>query len=357
MTRAGRAHPNRPIIARPPRMFGRSITLDAFETVSEWPPIVVDTPNANLFLGPFETLSEWPAVSVAYEQNLTLGPFETLSEWPPITAAVPVLPGDSITAAGQVEWAGTLWGPGTQFRVQEVSGWRSLPSIDNLNVSKPNTHGAWDARKLAQQRLVTIKLQLDSATDPELIDDLLDQLDQVTGIPEDELPLPLVIKSYGSPHLAFGQIIDRDVVLGGDYNVGLPQVSVLIACADPRRYNPDRSGVLIPVSGSAQVNNAGNIATHPIIRIDGPVTNPTINNQTLDRSISFALALAGGERLTITTADGTAMVGDDSVMSTLTGSSAPVSDLVIGRGANTITYSADAGGAAGAVFLYRDAWI
>lgn len=357
MARAGRAHPNRPVVSRHPRMFGRSITLDAFETTSEWPALVVDTPNANLFLDPFETTSEWPAVSLSYEQIFTLGAFETVSEWPPITATVPILPGDSITTPGQVEWAGTLWGPGTQFRVQEISGWRSLPSIDNLNVSRPNTHGAWDARKLAQQRLVTIKLQLDSATDPELIDDLLDQLDQVTGIPEDETPLSLVIKAYGSPHLAFGQIIDRDVVLGGDYNVGLPQVSVLIACADPRRYNPDRSGVLIPAGGSEQVSNAGNIATHPIIRIDGPVTNPTIHNQTLDRRLSFLLALADGDRLTITTADGTAMVGDDSVMSTLTGTSAPVSDLVIGRGTNTISYSADAGGAAGAVFLYRDAWI
>lgn len=357
MARAGRSYPNRPVVVRHPRTFDRHVALGAFETVSEWPPLTVATPNARFTLTPFETTSEWPPLTFGLEQNFTLAPFETVSEWPPLTVDVPVLPGDRITEAGQVEWNGTLWGPGTAFRVQEITGWRGLPTIENLNVARPTRHGAWDARKLAQQRIVGIRLQLNSATDPAMIDDLLDELDAVTGIPEDETPLSLVIKAYGAPHLATGQIIDRDVVLGGDYNVGQPTVSILIACADPRRYNPDRSGVLVPVGATVQVGNAGNTATHPEIRIDGPVENPVIVNATLDREIAFALVLDLGERLTIDTIDGNATVAGDSVMSTLTGSSAPVSDLVIAKGTNAISYTADSGGNAGAVFLYRDAWI
>lgn len=358
MARLGRSRPNRPILVRNRYEIRAAVALAAFETVDEFPSLQVDTPSVNLYLGVFETVDEFPALALSYGQHPTLGAFETADEFPPLIASVPILPGDQITQAGQIEWSYTLWGPGTDVAVLlPVEGWRSTPNIDNLNVARPNTHGAWPARKLVQQRLVTIRLQPNSATDPTLIDDLLDQIDAVTGIPEDETPLPLVIRGYGSPQLTYGQIIDRAVVMDGDYNAGLPTVSILIACDDPRRYNVRRSGAVVPVAQTVQVPNAGNIATHPEIRIDGPVTNPSLTNATTARTIAFSLTLAEGERLQIDTSTGNALVAGESVMSTLTGTSAPVGDFVLTRGVNSITYTALSGGTASAVFLYRDAWI
>ncbi|GAA0853516.1 hypothetical protein ACFQVD_26420 [Streptosporangium amethystogenes subsp. fukuiense] len=357
MARLGRSVPIRPRLIRRLPSIRVSFTLAPFEAEAEFPALTVSTPSARVRLPPFEAEAEFPALAVTNGQRLPLAPFEAEAEFPPLTVTTPVRPGDSITLPGQVEWNYTLWGPGTNFRVlTPVEGWRSMPQVDNLNVPRPSRHGAWAARKLVQQRLVTIRLQLDSASTPEQVDDLLAQLDAVTGIAEDETALPLVIRAYGAPQLAFGQIIDRDVQLDGDYNAGLPGVSILVACDDPRRYNPDRTGVSIPAGDTVQAINAGNTATHPVVRMPGPITDPVLVNAATGRTIAFAATVADGKQLVINTDKGTATVDGDSVMSTLTGSSAPVADWVLAPGANPITYTA-ASGNASLTLLYRDAWI
>ncbi|MER6575838.1 hypothetical protein [Nonomuraea sp. NPDC001023] len=298
---------------------------------------------------------EFPALAL----TVPLGTFELGWEFPAITASVPPNAGDQLTGApGQIEWNGTLWGPGTSFTVQSIDGWRSLPQLDNLNVQRPSRHGAWAARRLAQQRLVTIRLQPNSVTDPEQIDDLLAQLDAVTGVLEDETEWPLVIKGYGDAQLAFGAIADRDIPMDADYSVGAPSVAVLIVCSDPRRYSLSRTGVDLPLGNVIQVTNAGNVASHPILRIPGPVVDPTITNQTLGRVIQFSVTLADGELLVIDTNAGTAIVGSDSQMSDLTGVSVPPTEFVLARGANRLLYSSTSGGDTHpAVCLYRDAWM
>ncbi|MGW4406507.1 phage distal tail protein [Nonomuraea sp. NPDC004702] len=357
MARSGRSYSNRPVIARHPRMWDRPIGLGPFESVSEWPAVSVVTPNANVNLSVFESISEWPAITLHRDQVFTLPPFESVSEWPAISVTVPIKPGDSLTGAnGEVEWNGTLWGPSTSVRVLlPVQGWMGTPNIDNLNEERPNRHGAWDARKLAQQRLVTLKLQPDSAADPTQIDAVIDQLAAATGIPDSEDPLPLVIKSYGAPTLAYGQVIARDIDLDGDYNVGLPTVSLLIACADPRRYSLERYGVTVPLNTTTGLGNAGNAASHPLIRIEGPVTNPTLANQTSDRTLQLAITLTAGQTLEIDTDGGTITLAGVSKMSALTGSSVPVQDFVLSPGNNVILYTATSGGGEGADYFWRDA--
>ncbi|MFI7448064.1 phage distal tail protein [Nonomuraea sp. NPDC049714] len=344
-------------MVRAPYTLQVDVALPVFETVSEWPPVTVTTPNVNLFLGPFETLSEWPALTLAFDQNFTLPAFETVSEWPAITVTIPLVAGDLVTTAGQVEWNYTLWGPGTDVAVLlPVEGWRGLPQVDNLNVARPAQHGAWDGRKLSQQRLVTLRLQPNSGSNPSQIDDMLTQIDLVTGLPESEAPLPLVVRGYGDPQVAYGQVIDRDVDMDGDYNAGLPTVTVLIACADPRRYNIEQTGVNVPVGIQTVLSNAGNTSTHPRIRVDGPVTNPTFANADTGRTLAFALDVLAGEQLVINTFEGTATVGGEPVTSTITGTSAPIVDFTLRPGTNRVTYSGDAGGDL-AVALYRDAWL
>ncbi|MFB4280859.1 hypothetical protein ACBJ59_36605 [Nonomuraea sp. MTCD27] len=358
MSRYGRAYPA-PQRRTIPNYRGvpQQFTLPPFESLSEWPDIEVITPNVNLLLPPFESLSEWPAVDLRFEQRFTLPVFESLSEWAPLTVTIPVKPGDSLTGVnGEVEWNGTLWGPATDIQVLlPVEGWLGSPSIDNLNVERPGRHGAWDARKLAQQRIVSIRLQPNSAADPTQVQDLIDEVLAVTGIPEDEAPLPLVIKAYGSPRLAYGQVVDRPLTLDGDYNVGLPTIGVVIACADPRLYSLERAGVTVPADTPTALANTGNASTHPVIRIEGPAENPVLTNQTLDRTLQFAITLGAGELMEIDTDFGTATVAGENVMSTLTGSSVPVSDFVLKAGSNTLTYAVSSGGDEGADVLWRHA--
>lgn len=358
MARLGRGYPVRPVTARQLYRLDGLVTLAAFESVSEWPELVVDTPSADIFLGPFESASEWPTITLAFDQHVTLPAFESISEWPTLTVSTPILPGANITAAGQVEWNGTLWGEGTSFRLRQIDGWRSLPSVANLNVERPSRHGAWAGRKLAQQRIITIRLQVNSISDPTLIDELLDELDTVTGLGEDETELPLVIKGYGEPLLAYGSIIDRDIPMDGDWSVGAANASILIACSDPRRYSLERHGATVPPGTPTMLANSGNTATHPLIRLEGPVVNPVLTRAVpgaTDRVLQFNLTLSASELLEIDTDAGTAVVGSVSKMSALAGSSVPVGDFVLAAGTNTITYATTSGGSAGADFLWRDA--
>ncbi|MGW4663170.1 hypothetical protein [Streptosporangium sandarakinum] len=356
--RLGRGYPVQPVTGRQLYRLDETLVLAVFETVSEWPVLGIETPSADIFLPAFETVSEWPALTLTFDQAFTLPVFESPSEWPALGIVTPILPGANITAPGQVEWNGTLWGTGTAVRVREITGWRSLPPTSNLNVERPSRHGAWAARKIAQQRIVTIKLQVTSTGDPTLIDDLLDELDAVTGLGEDETELPLVIRGYGAPLLAYGAIVDRDVAMDGDWSAGVANVGLLIACSDPRLYSLERHGATIPPNTPTMLANAGNAATHPLIRLEGPAMNPTLTRTVAgatDRAIHFDLTVADGEVLEIDTDAGIASIGSTSVMSALTGSSVPVGDFVLAAGTNTITYTAASGGAAGADFLWRDA--
>ncbi|MEV6159427.1 hypothetical protein AB0L53_54755 [Nonomuraea sp. NPDC052129] len=361
MARYGRAYP------APQRRVGpnyrgvqQQFELPVFESVSEWPPVTVTTPNVNITLGAFESVSEWPALTLRYEQRFTLPPFESVSEWPTLTVSIPVKPGDSLTGAhGQVEWNGVLWGPTTDVNVLlPVDGWLGTPSVDNRNVSRPNRGGAWDARKLPQQRIVSIRLQADSATDPTQVHEVLDQVIAATRISSGDEPLPLVVKGYGPPRLAYGQVIDRPILMDGKYNAGLPDIGVLIACGDPNIYSLERRGATIPVGTPTALSNAGNTETSPIIRMEGPVTNPVLVNQTLDRTLRFSITVPSGQILEIDVKNGTVTLAGVNKMSTLTGAGiVPVQDMVLDAGPNTIAYTATSGGDNGADFLWRDAWL
>jgi hypothetical protein len=357
VARLGRSQPIPVKVLGRLRYSRRDLTLGPFESISEWPTIAVTTPNVNLFLGPFESVSQWPALSFVRDQQFTLPVFESISEWPALAVTIPVKPGDSLTGAdGEAEWNGTLWGPSTDVRVLlPVEGWLGSPQIDNLNVERPGRHGAWDARKLAQQRIVSIRLQPDSAADPTQVQDLIDQVFAATGIPETEDPLPLVVKAYGAPRLAYGQVVGRPLVLDGDYNAGLPTIGVIIACADPRLYSLDRQGVTVPIGTPTGLANTGNASTHPLIRLEGPLTDPVLTNQTLDRALEFDITLTAGQILEIDTDNGTVTQDDVSKMSTLTGSSVPVQDFVLQAGSNTILVTAASGGSEGADLLWRHA--
>ncbi len=354
MARLGRSQPI-PVTHVGRKTFLRAdADLPAFELEWDFPTIRAITPAATVPLPSFSLGWEFPPIGF----SVGLTSFALAWEFPEVSAVVPVNPGDALTGdPGQVEWNGTLWGAGTGFVVQSIDGWRSLPQLDNLNVERPSRHGAWAARRLAQQRLVTIRLQPQSFSDPTLTDDLLAQLDAVTGVLEDETEWPLVIKGYGEPQLAFGSIADRDIPMNDLYSVGAPSVSLLIVCSDPRRYSITQTGVDLPLNAEIELANAGNVATHPILRIPGPVEGPTITNQTLDRLLQFDVEVAEGERLVIDTNAGTAVIGEDSQIQTLTGSSVPLTEFVLGRGTSVLSYTALEGGSSPVVCLYRDSWL
>lgn len=354
MARFGRAYPAPQRITIPPfRGLSPTVGLGSFSLGWEFPTVSVTTPSVTLNLSVFSLEWAFPAAI----PSIGLGVFSLTWEWPLISAVVPVKPGDALTGAyGQVEWNGTLWGPGTNVAVKiPVEGWLGMPAVDNLNTARPSRHGAWAARKLAQQRIVTLQLQPDSAANPEQVDAAIAQIMAVTGIPEDDTELPLVIKSYGDPLLAYGQIIDRAIVMDGDYNAGLPTIGLVIACSDPRLYSLLRTGANIAPNSVGVLSNSGNTASHPLIRVYGPVVDPVLHNETTDRLLQFDVTLDEEDVLEVDADHGTISINGDTAMHTLSGPSNPPQDFVLIADTNRIGYWVLDGGELGADVLWRSA--
>ena len=91
--------------------------------------------------------------------------------------------------------------------------------------------------------------------------------------------------------------------------------------------------------GSFQINNAGNTPSSPIFRINGPVTNPRIFHQDLDRGITFNIVIAASDFLLIDVRNSEILLnGTASRYFTLTNSSRWFN---LSPGVNNLFYSAD----------------
>ncbi|MGI5274900.1 phage distal tail protein [Nonomuraea sp. CA-218870] len=237
-----------------------------------------------------------------------------------------------------------------------MEGWEDLPSMDSSNVARPTWHGSWPGRFYAQERQVTATIAVNVGEGGDFAGAVA-ALRHLLTPPVGETGAPLVISGRDEILMAPEAVVDTRAMPTQSFHVGWVPVAVRWICSDPRRYNVIRSGVAVPPEATVDITNAGNVATHPLLRVDGPVVNPSLANTTLSRTLDFVLTLAEGERLVIDTDAGNATVDGESVLSTMTGTSAPVGDFVFERGVNSITFAPDSGGDAGLTVLYRDAWL
>ncbi|WP_143078981.1 phage tail domain-containing protein, partial [Nonomuraea pusilla] len=306
--------------------------------------------------------AEVPAPTVTATRLATITPaaVEAAGEVPSAGVTVPTLPGDNLTDIGQVELNGVVWGMGTRYRIREITGWESLPQIDDLSEEEPGRHGAYAGGSLAQRRIVTVALQLDSISDPTQVDDLLRQLRYDTRVLRDNSLWTFVVRGYSQTLLAYGKVTDRTGVMGDAYSVGAPEPVITITCPDPRRYELDQQSQVVAANASAptQFINSGDVYTNPILRFAGPATNPMIINETLDRILAFDVTLMAGQLLVVDTNRGKAMLGSTDYGSKVADTiSVPIKEWFLDVGANAISYETDAGGAAGVEVLWRSAFL
>lgn len=83
------------------------------------------------------------------------------------------------------------------------------------------------------------------------------------------------------------------------------RIPLVFTCPDPLFRATTRTVVTLPNwAQSGGFAYYGTAPAYPRIEITGPVTNPTITNLNTNQKLSFALSLAAGERLEITTTPG-----------------------------------------------------
>lgn len=323
-------------------------------------PTVTAVQSATVAAATVDAAGLVPAPTVTATTSATVSPVSVTASGliPNVGVLVPILPGQFITADGQVEWNGVIWGEGTLYRVREITGWEAMPPADDLTVEEPNRHGANAGRTLLQRRTVTVKLFVDSISDPTQISGLLRQLRYDTRTLRDNTLWPLVIRGYTETLLAYGKVVDRTGLMDRDWSDGHPEPVITIMCPDSRRYGLEQHSTIIPANavGATALVNDGELYTNPILRFPGPALNPVIVNETLDRQLAFDLTLGSGDLLMVDTQRGKVLIGNVDHEADISDTvSVPVKEFFLDVGSSAISYETDSGGTAGVEALWRDA--
>ncbi|TDD90770.1 phage distal tail protein [Actinomadura rubrisoli] len=287
-------------------------------------------------------------------------------------------PGALITRDGQIEWAGTLLGSGTPYRWLELTGWEDTPGLDSGSVLRPDRHGAWPGRQLAQERVITWSARI-SAPSPAEFGGLVTALRRATALLDDGQERALVIRAKGGETLlTWATLTSRIVPNDRQAGIGRGTATIQWTASDPRRYAPAEQTVSIPQptagagliypltypldygtaseTGVRTVEVGGDTPTSPVVTFYGPCTGPRLTVVETGRSIGFDVPLVAGETLVVDTANGSVELDGADRFNTLTAASVPIEDLTLIPGIQTLTFRASTyGGGASCDITWRDA--
>lgn len=359
MARLGRGQPNRPIYVHPRlgQIHARP-ALPVWETTSEWPGLDVVTPDARLTLPAWETLSEWPVLDIRRHAYPTLPVWETVSEWPDLGVTVPTRPGDLITGDYMIEWGGLVFGGhGNTYQIVagSLEGWDDMPELVSGNAQRAARHGSWPGRDYLNERVVSAVVAISGPTDSEAFTLASRNLRRAMGISASGTESFLTIRTAGETLIAEAKS-DGRIQPTQHYGQRFTAVQLRWRCSDPTRLDLHQQSVLVPVGGTGDCDNEGDMESRPTIRIRGPVTDPVITNATLERILRFDITVPDGSRFDIDTKRGTATIGTEDHMDKLSNQSVPVEEWVLAAGLNTVSFAAGSDGLAGAEILFRSSY-
>jgi phage-related protein len=216
--------------------------------------------------------------------------------------------GDLITADRQIEWRGLLLGADRIYGLRTLEGWVDLPSLRIGIEPRSGRHGAYSGQLLSDHRTVTVDLQVRGEGSE--FTDAVRELRRVTASSENAPEEPLVIQWDGRKQMCMARCIRRMIPSEySSYPMGLAPASVQWVASDPRLFElPAQlitTGLAVSVGelvfplvfplsfgiggtqGTIQLTNTGNSDSWPTFVITGPVTAPSIVNNTNGRVLAF----------------------------------------------------------------------
>ncbi|MGW6739729.1 phage distal tail protein [Streptomyces sp. NPDC055025] len=210
---------------------------------------------------------------------------------------------------GGVDASGVAW------VLQTLEGWDSSDSRSEVQQREAD-HGAWFTPVYLSERPITLA-GLIVAPDRAALDQAMEEARAAAALTDtllvvwETVPKQAVVRRSGRPILQY--VTDT-----------MASFSLMVTAADARRYSVDQqsattglpmsSGGLAPpvtppvtvdattVAGQINAANTGKFSTRPVLRIDGPVTAPTVAAQYQDGSVrllTYAETIGAGEYLVI----------------------------------------------------------
>lgn len=287
-------------------------------------------------------------------------------------------PGYLITGDGQLEYNDYLLGDDVVTFLEGIDGWEDLPAIDSSNTLRPSSHGAWVGKKLLGQRILTWTGRF--APEKENWEDEISRLRTAFSPALGTEELTIVVRSRNETKMVFGTVVKRQIPMDYAYSYYGARLSIQFECSDPRRYSLGEHSVFIsmpdlvtdgldypldyPLDYGMEatpsqliVFNDGDAPTPVILNFTGPVTNPTLVNQTTGQRLGFNITLTGDEVLTVNTRLGTVLLdGTADRLYTRTIDSSPILGFELLPGENDMQAIAEEWEVgAGIEIIYRDA--
>lgn len=286
--------------------------------------------------------------------------------------------GDLITTDWQMEYDGALWGDLTDLALVKVEGVLDLPGVTSGDRNRLRRHGTYAGDDFLAGREVEVTLEVYGS-------DASDFASKIAALTLATRPgraaLPLVLRlpgvAGGAKVQTLARVRRRSLPLDLDYLYRLPTAVLQFYADDPRFYStPAGSAVVgLPTSGggltfpaaapfvfgtvvaggNVTLTNAGTFDSSPVVRIDGPVTNPSLQNVTTGKTLTLTLDVPAGQYVDLDFDRRTVLLNGTASRYSALVSTSTWWDLI--PGANEVQFRAVSFGAGTATFTYRSAWV
>ena len=232
--------------------------------------------------------------------------------------------GELISSDWQAEFRGLLLGTGTNYNIIAISGLGDQPALVTSDRERLRRDGLIAGDDFLQGRSVLLELEI-VETASTTFDDALDALMTATAPGQAEQPFVFKIPGIagGSAARINARPRKRSVPVNMAFHNKLAGVVVELEATDPRIYAdvassefttlPSAGGGLnfdltfpisfgaVSVGGTITAVNAGTYSTPVVFRVQGPCTNPRIENTTTSQTMAIAIDLSANEFLLIDT--------------------------------------------------------
>lgn len=222
----------------------------------------------------------------------------------------------------QVQIDAITMGPGTSYVIHSIDGF-GLPDVRATDTPRPRDHGEFYGLDYLPGRTITLQITILGTSPSDTVaklDALMDVWSPDTFPTDTASFLPLRFQFPGqSPRLFRGRPrraqADTSRIVGNRVPVTLEYKT-----ADPRQYaevtTSQSIGLFVASGGRTYprvyplsfgggasalltLTNSGNFPSRPTAHIDGPVTNPKIENIDLGKFLKFSISLASTDYLDI----------------------------------------------------------
>ncbi len=272
--------------------------------------------------------------------------------------------GDLITGDYEYEWAETLLiGGDTDIDIDEITGLDDLPDVAPADTPRDAAHGSDPGIDLARDRVITITGELiasSAAAFASALDSLRDGF-LVSG------SQPFAWQHEGeSKRFVYAACRRRSIPTTLRRALRFPQWAVQLVAVDSYIYsateNTETTTRTVPgagftppftppftvpasTSGTVRCTNEGSVDAPWSARMDGPLTDPVIENRTTGDRLAFTanggLDLAAGEYVTLDSSTRSVLLAGTASRRTQLSLDSRWWDLLVGE--NDIELTADAG--------------